>query len=335
MQRTTPTFQPVGPTSPPDTPRDTSPTQIFARMAQVNTNFNTDPRSCVGPATARRMSHNSHIKPTGNGHHFTFSRPDQLSPRSSSSSEACHSGSEASSAVPGVDTAPPNCPIPSIERDQQSPVEFPPVGSFYESYHIPTQHASDATRPLRVVAYTEVNFEVEEMASNYSDDEELLVMRPSAIEYPQSERSRSRSRERQQKFMNSFAGMGFHETAIQDDSEDDASVDEMSHRRILQGLREARRRRRMTSGSIGKRTISESIGSDSDNEDVTSFLGADEVGSSARRLRRKYERHSFIFHDPPPPRIDEMTEEEDDDLPEVEIFAKELPYWTTMEMDDP
>lgn len=60
-----------------------------------------------------------------------------------------------------------------------------------------------------------------------------------------------------------------------------------------------------------KRTISQSIGSDTDEEDLkpVTFEGANEIGSSARRLRRKTkgERTSLIFDDPPP-RIDEEDE---------------------------
>ena len=98
----------------------------------------------------------------------------------------------------------------------------------------------------------------------------------------------------------------------------------------------------MTSGSIGKRTISESIGSDSDREDVLPFLEVNEVGSSARRLRRKVgDRRSLQFQDPPPPRIEELEEPptSEDEMLDGETLARELPYYTleyiSMEIDSP
>ena len=90
----------------------------------------------------------------------------------------------------------------------------------------------------------------------------------------------------------------------------------------------------MSSGSIGKRTISESIGSDSDREDLQQFLDMNDVGSSARRLRRRVgDRWSLQFQDPPP-RIDEIEEHEELD---GEFLAKELPYYNyiSMEIDSP
>ncbi|KAJ2902294.1 hypothetical protein MKZ38_000760 [Zalerion maritima] len=378
MRPTTPNFQQkVGPTSPPETPRDTSPSQAYDQRPGTKESI----RLGFRPAVSRPMSQTPHIKPTGNGHHFSYTRPDQLSPRSSSSSSVApsESGSHSDSSSIGPQAGPgagpdpvqsPDCTLPSVEQTaaisadddcdcdsgqeeitttppqhqpQPQPQPHDPGHHHHHQHHrhhgeihqIHIHNHDEVIQPLRIVAYssTEVNFTLEELESDYdpqdSDTEDLPTMLPHAIEYPQSERSRSRSRGRvDNKIMRSFTRLGVHDDS--DESDEDDELDPVMHRRIIQQIRSQQRRRRMKSGSIGKRTISESIGSDTDNEDVP-YLNVEEVGSSARRLRRKYERHSFIFQDPPPPRIDEMDEPPSTD-DEVEIFGKELPYWT-MEID--
>lgn len=88
---------------------------------------------------------------------------------------------------------------------------------------------------------------------------------------------------------------------------------EMEREEWLKKVKAEKRRKRRSSSSVQKRTFSQSIGSDTDEEDVQPvFEGANEAGSSARRLRRKGgsdERASLIFDDPPP-RIDELEEPE-------------------------
>ncbi|KAF2102256.1 hypothetical protein NA57DRAFT_73687 [Rhizodiscina lignyota] len=64
-----------------------------------------------------------------------------------------------------------------------------------------------------------------------------------------------------------------------------------------------------------KRTFSESVGSDMDDED-TKYLDFNEVGASARRVKRRLsrpnDRTSLIFDDPPPERITEVDEPDDE-----------------------
>ncbi|KAM3434787.1 hypothetical protein NHJ13734_005854 [Beauveria thailandica] len=97
-----------------------------------------------------------------------------------------------------------------------------------------------------------------------------------------------------------------------------------------------RRRRLSVSSSItGKRTFSERSASD-DSDD--GGLDVNEVGSSARRLRKRLHRGSLLFQDPPEPRIDELEEpnsSEDEYLP-TQHLGMQLPYWTIEinEMED-
>lgn len=170
-----------------------------------------------------------------------------------------------------------------------------------------------------------------------SDDERVGVIRPHAIEYAESDRSRSRSRnppEIDQTIMQHLGNLNCS------DESDLSDIDTVEYQDILLKRREQRRHKRMTSGSIGKRTISESIGSDTDREDLKAFLGAEEVGSSARRLRRKTgDRRSLLFQDPPPPRIEELEEPDssEDEILISETLARELPYYQyiSMEIDSP
>jgi hypothetical protein len=97
-----------------------------------------------------------------------------------------------------------------------------------------------------------------------------------------------------------------------------------------------RSRRVSLSSSIGKRTFSERS-SDSDDSDGAG-LDVNEVGSSARRMRKRLHRGSLLFQDPPEPRIDELEEpnSSEDELLAGQSLAQELPYWTLeiMEMED-
>jgi hypothetical protein len=100
----------------------------------------------------------------------------------------------------------------------------------------------------------------------------------------------------------------------------------------LQDQRKLRRQKRLSSGSLHKRTISQSIGSDTDEEDLTQ-LDANDAGSTARRLRRKTggDRASLLFSDPPQ-MILEMNEPDSDEeavpeqvaVPDVEPYVEEL-----------
>lgn len=112
--------------------------------------------------------------------------------------------------------------------------------------------------------------------------------------------------------------------------------DEDVHEVMLQAVRERERRHRMSKSSGTKRTMSER-GSDAsaDREDlVRGYLGFEEVGSSARRLRQRIagDRRSLVFQDPPP-RIEEVVEPEELD----ETLARELPFYeyTSMHVDSP
>ncbi|KAK4161807.1 hypothetical protein QBC43DRAFT_216904 [Cladorrhinum sp. PSN259] len=311
--------QNVGPSSPPETPRTASP--VFGRKSSPPPPgvFPSHLRPMAPPplATGERVAFNAFGGPNFN--HPRVLRPDQLSPRttscSSSSSEAESSDddSESAGAAPSV--------TPEHRRYFQSRAPPPSQSSRMSHY-----------------ASRETNFTIEELSDFAdSDYEREDVIRPDHIEYAESNRSRSRSRPRPPELDQTIM---YNLNNLNCSDSDETDLDEVEYREFLIKRREEKRRRRMTSGSIGKRTISESIGSDSDREDLKAWIGAEEAGSSARRLRRRIgDRRSLQFTDPPPPKIDELDEPEscDDEIILSESLARELPYYqyVTMEVDSP
>jgi len=245
-------------------------------------------------------------------HHSRPARPDQLSPRSSNTSLPSSSDED-------EDEAPPR-PSRSV-----SP-ENPPA---------PAPPSPPRARAERTVVNPALV--IEELSDfTDSDDDRPGVIRPVAIEDAESDRSRSRSRYPPELYQRITSDLGNLNCSDSDFSD----LSEAEHQEFLRRQREVKRRKRMSSGSIGKRTISESIGSDTDREDLNKpFLPLEEVGSSARRLRRRIgNRHSLQFQDPPPgiQELDEPDSSEDEYLIS-EALARELPYYeyAVMEIDSP
>lgn len=194
---------------------------------------------------------------------------------------------------------------------------------------------------MRIVA--EGNFTLEEFGeSDYedwdSDDED--VIRPHQYEDAESEKAHSVKsvsyNDLDSRILNGFRN-------LQCDPNED------SREAWLETLRAEKRRKRRSSGSVQKRTLSQSIGSDTDDEDIQPVtFDANDAGSSARRLRRKVkgERISLVFDDPPP-RIDEEDEgpesveevfeiqEDDDEDNEADgqCVDMELPYYQYIQQE--
>ncbi|KAH6847274.1 hypothetical protein B0I37DRAFT_141196 [Chaetomium sp. MPI-CAGE-AT-0009] len=309
--------QNVGPSSPPETPRTASP--VFGRKSSPRPGER-PPRIPLRPM-APPLSTRQAVNGLNFGHSTTI-RPEQLSPRSTSSSSAPSSDSSDSS---------------DSEASEPRNAAVPSPSAATERRPAPAPLAPEA-RIGRIVTQAEfTEFIVEELSDfGDSDDERPGVVRPCAIEYAESDRSRSTSRTRpeiDQKMMFNLGNLNCSDS-------DETDLDEHEYQEFLIQRRIAARHKRMTSGSIGKRTISESIGSDTDREDIRSFLGAEEAGSTARRLRRRVgDRRSLQFSDPLAPRIDELDEpgSSDDEILAGESLARELPYYeyVSMEVDSP
>jgi len=179
------------------------------------------------------------------------------------------------------------------------------------------------------------NFMIEDIDPMDSECERLEILHPTEIE---SNRSRSRSRHK-----------GFDRGMVRDfknlNCSNETSDDEDGQHQVYgmdaevlfrQRQKEIRRIRRVSmSSSFGKRTHSE-LGSESGDSEAGG-MDVNDVGSSARRLRKRLHRGSLLFQDPPPPRIDELEEPDSsaEEYDAADPFARELPYFTMeiMEMD--
>ncbi|KAH8668782.1 hypothetical protein BX600DRAFT_510846 [Xylariales sp. PMI_506] len=282
-------------TSPPDTPTAGSPT--------FNRKIGSDP---VGRPSVRDRRTPPNIPPLGGvGSQFNYTRgfrPEEISPRSSESSDEF---SESSASPP------------------QSPLsEAPELRATFT--HIIT------TSTIVV----EASFEIEECSDEdedamEGDDEGLDILQPDSCEDADSERCPS---EVDTQLMNSFQDL---KTCYSESEESDQSDfdDYDSYLKRIQSHRQEKKLRRMKSGSISKRTISER-GSDSDREDLQPWDTGDPV---QRRMRRKTDgwkadhRRSLLSN---PTEIIIELKEPDSDWDDDEInLAQELPFYTIMEVD--
>lgn len=331
---------PAGPTSPPQTPRSSSPpSKENSGRAEGGSPGGQKHQEKRGQLPAQRRFNTNHA--AGNGFPFSNYHPDsfrreQLSPRSSAPSSDDDSDDESSSS-----DSPPrsHSSTESIKPSARSPrqkIPFQDDARRRARPVRPPRPPPTAAKPPFVATriIVEATFEVYELDG--SDDEQYTIIRPDVIEYAESERSRSRSRPRQdhvdRKIASDFRALVFSS------SEDEDEDEYMKH---VQRMREEKRRKRMSSGSIGKRTISER-GSDSDREDLLfqgyiNAAGQQESGEMRRMRRKLGNRHSLHFQDPPPPRIDELEEpdsgEEILDLDDSETLARELPFYNYVSME--
>jgi hypothetical protein len=236
------------------------------------------------------------ITPNGNGPFFSYTpsaRPEDLSPRSSSSSESSIKSSASS----------------SLPRSRSSS---------------PAPHITSSPVPRsRIVA--ECNFILEEFISSDYEDEDVIW--PHQYEDADSEKAQS---------VRSSGGKSKSELdprIVAGLENLDCSDPEAEREEWLKLKRAQKARHRRSSGAT-KRTLTQSIGSDTDDEDLQPVtFEANEAGSSARRLRRKVGDRSSLVFDDPPPRIDEedenpeIEEPDDEDDGDGQCVDEELPYY--------
>lgn len=327
------------PNSPPETPTTSPP---------VNRKTSLKPRRQPDfHDYFQTLEADPNIKPVGGGHQFSYQPslgPEQLSPRSRSShsSEAVDDSSDEDddSGSPSIRSLP-NEPAPAVSRvlaDSDADMSESSSSSDDDESDTDSEFDSDKsgaseeaeTSHLTTTTTATCNFVLEDVDPMDSDCEGLDVLHPTEIESNRS-RSRSRHKELDKDMMKDLKNLEMRDprhfnrsSETSDNEHPDYDDDEKAFYR----KREQRRKfRRLSMGSsIGKRTHSELSDSDEDGE----ALDANDVGSSARRMRRKLHRTSLLFHDPPPARIEELEEpdsSEEDVLVISHDLARELPYW--------
>ncbi|KFZ10033.1 hypothetical protein V501_05363 [Pseudogymnoascus sp. VKM F-4519 (FW-2642)] len=310
--------RPTVPSSPPETPTTSS----FPLGEPPH------PASRPGMRNFSRPLPPTHdeIRPVGQGHNFTYIpqvRLEDLSPRSSTSSSSRSSRS--------------NSPARSIDSDSDN--EHPTITQ-HASIQSPLHHSTRSLIPANFTLSS-----LHDTDSDDSDDDDLSVILPdhysdaASSRGAPSEHSSSSSTSSQHTPPTPFPA-DTKATRLADEFELLACAPRDDHDAWMSKQRLLKRMKRLSSGSIHKRTLSQSIGSETDDEDIKPY-DANEIGASAsglRRLRRKTgERLSLIFDDPPQRIVeceepesgeDEVVQERIPDMEEMLMLA--LPYY---EMD--
>lgn len=321
----------IGQTSPPDTPAIPR-TQNHHRSVHVLRPPVPDPN----------------IRPVGRGHQFSYQPSELLSPGPSPSTSS--SSSVASDAVDD-ESSTENYRVEDAVRARVNGKANPSSGNTSDSDSCASsgssvgvsensgsrnlgrgsERESDEVQPgfIRETTTFTGDFVIEDVDPMDSDYDDLEVLQPTEIESNRS-RSRSRHQELPRRMMRDMRNL----TCDTDTSEEEG--EEITEETFYKWQKYLRHRRVSLSSSLGKRTFSErsSDSGDSDGGD----LEVNDVGSSARRMRKRMHRGSLLFQDPPEPRIDELEEpnSSEDEILAGQSLAQELPYWTLeiMEMED-
>ncbi|KAH8840471.1 hypothetical protein MCOR01_007179 [Pyricularia oryzae] len=349
---------PTRPTSPPQTPKSAS-----ASKEQKNRKGNWGGRSRQSKqqqAIREQLSHHhfgaQFIDDLDDGPVYGF-RPgprgaDRLSPRSALSLSEDETEDEIDDEVDGNDEEEDDEDADGEADAESSASDSPPPscspGRFTKSSTEPTQqafhgssYAANSKRSVPCVVTAQVTVETLEIGEydDSDDDDDCVVIHPDVIEDADSESSRSRSRSRSRQRRDSNMASEMRDLNVFASSDED-DLEETEYERKMREHREERRRARMNSGSITKRTISER-GSDSDSEDLANGHGLhtshDPTDAAHRRLRRRLARNSVLFHKPAAPKIDEADEPDSSDEERDVLLARELSFFNYifMEVDSP
>ncbi|PTB61916.1 hypothetical protein BBK36DRAFT_1130480 [Trichoderma citrinoviride] len=337
--------QTADPASPPDTPI-------------ASPHFSRKDAPAAFYLFANPLARDPNIRPYGSGHQFSYRPLEQLSPRSSSSSgadeeDASDDESSESASVVSLPDSPSQAQRFATGKNASAPHEWDACA--YADADADAGAESDASSesdseaderaesdkpkrtgsahgPATSILDNMCSFTIEDVDPMDSECEGLAVLRPAEIESDdESPRSRSPSRPREldKGMMEDLENLHCSNEASDNEAEPEEDDAESEFMRRQQELK--RIRRVSMSSSFGKRTHSEL----SDSDDNDSALDVNEAGSSASRFRKRINRGSLLFQDPPAPRIDELEEpnsDEDEYANEMRI-AQGLPYHGMEVMD--
>jgi len=296
--------------------------------SETSTPASSQPQVHAWQGPLRSNTFDSFVEAASNpgGRPWQLQRPGQLSPRTSSSEASEPSDTEA-------------------ESETESELEdFASAPLFEQQFGIQeTTQAGPATNVRGANSAGGISapagFIVEELGDFTGSDEDgrANVIRPTAVEDAESDRSKSKSGPSTTKLEPEFlASTKRNLFEISDSDLGNTSNDEESEQ-FLMKVREMKRKKRMrvSSGSIGKRTISdmeeEDIGSEGDLELVNKPFFSTFKPSTNRPPRSIYrrvnDRRSLQFQDPPPGVLELYEPDSSEDDPSVEALSRELPYY--------
>ncbi|KAH0493081.1 hypothetical protein TgHK011_008003 [Trichoderma gracile] len=301
---------------------------------------------------ANSLAQDPNIRPYGSGHQFSYRPLEQLSPRSSSSSEADEEdasdddSSESASVVSLPDSPSQTQRFPSgknasAQHDLDACADADAESDAGSESDFEADDRAESDKPKRTgsahgpatsILDNMCSFTIEDVDPMDSECEGLDVLRPAEIESDNeaaSSRSSSCHKDLDKGMMEDLENLNCSNEASDNEAEPEEDDAESEFMRRQQELK--RIRRLSMSSSFGKRTHSEL----SDSDDNDSALDVNEAGSSASRFRKRINRGSLLFQDPPAPRIDELEEpnsDEDEYANEMRI-AQGLPYHGLEVMD--
>jgi hypothetical protein len=259
-----------------------------------------------------------------------FSRPVMIAPQSSTNSEEVdddeeNDEDEDESSHDGEDDG------KSGKEPQQR--HIPGQYNMQDNGESESEVESDINQDIAPVIYVTdsaaaavLDLIFEEMDPMDSDWDSAEVQCPYEIESAHSRSGSLHHRDIDRTIMRGMKNLDC--SAEPSDNEGDFDLEEEIFYKRQQELR--RYRRVSMSSSVGKRSYSEL----SDSDDDFGPLDVNDVGSSARRMRKRLHRSSILFNDPPE-QIEELEEPDSSEDEHPDDLARELPYWTMeiMEVD--
>lgn len=319
----------------------------------------------------------------GEGHLFNYRphvRQEDLSPRSSASSGPYRPKSLSGRSEQGSDEEEEeeDEDDEDDDEDDEDDEEDSDDESVYDRIPTFSSPAQQRSSPVVVADFTIVEMSVHtssssssetnsdsDLDSDSSSEAALSIVHPTRYSSASSRRSSGASTHRSIRSSHSIRSTHSSTHSLAQDFQNlDCNASFHERELWIAQQRALKRKKRLSSGSIHKRTLSMSIGSDTDDEDVTGpyEIELTAMGASAsglRRLRRKTNemheegmagngvgrfRGSLIFEDPPQRIVEceEPTDSEDGDrwspparVPDIEgeTLMGALPYYL-MDIDE-
>ncbi|KAJ3529870.1 hypothetical protein NM208_g9566 [Fusarium decemcellulare] len=215
--------------------------------------------------------------------------PGQLSPPSSEASESLGNSSD------DVDS---DTPLYILEREIELDDDDASDWDMSDGVPQSSSHESDAapkslSRPATTTSVT-ADFTIEEIDPMDSDYDDLEVLHPTEIESNPS-RSSSSSREINEALIKDFRNLSCAEESLDIENGSDSSYDFFGEL-FLRRREQLRKLHKVSIGDLKRTAIQRE-----DSGDDAEAMDAENVGYSARRLRRRLHRPSLDFKDPLPP----------------------------------